>query len=56
MTTKPEPQAEYDFRSGVRGKHRQAISDPALARRERRKAQEGAVKKPGDRAPKTIKR
>lgn len=28
MTTKkPEPQPEYDFRGGVRGKHRRAFQD-----------------------------
>ena len=51
MTTKkPEPQAEYDFRSGVRGKHHVAVKKAAA------EVREPPTGKPEQRVPKTVKR
>jgi hypothetical protein len=57
MTTKkPEPQAEYDFRGGVRGKHQRAIPEPRSASRLPGESHRDPPRKPGDRALKPIKR
>lgn len=57
MTTKkPEPQTEYDFRQGVRGKHRAVISDPASVKRMPRESQADPPRERGDRLPKPVKR
>ena len=54
MTTKkPEPQAEYDFRAGVRGKHHRAFPDGVPRNRIARTDER--VKQPAVRDPKPIK-
>jgi hypothetical protein len=56
MTTKKcEPQAEYDFRTGVRGKHHRGSSDSASASGVPRDSPSKAAREPGDRAPKPNK-
>ena len=57
MTTKkPEPQAEYDFRGGVRGKHHRVLPKPASDRGVPGESRGAPLRKPGDRAPKPVKR
>lgn len=52
---KPEPQAEYDFRTGVRGKHHRAFPDANAKSRGPAEQQGEPARKPADRAPKPVK-
>lgn len=52
---KPEPEAEYDFRTGVRGKHHRAFPDANAKSRGPAEQHGEPARKPADRAPKPVK-